>query len=304
MKNLKNNFISCLDFVGEFFSRMHFNRMSYRFSKLYQNPFVIFFNDTLSNQINIYGRHEFEILDFIKKKIIEKKRNRIFLDIGANIGNHSLNLQEYFTKIICFEPHPIIFSILKLNLGYFDNIKLLNLGLSNKRSSGIMLKKQLNMAGINANNIFFNKKNKKNIYYKIKLDKLDNLLSEYTHLKKKNTIDLIKIDIEGSELKALEGMQKILKNNSAYIFLESNIKTFDSSVEIKLLKKLDYKYFYCLQSNKTEVRFRNLILTLIKTLILGRKKLQTALFDIEGLSNIKNYNFFYNDLVICSKERL
>jgi hypothetical protein len=160
------------------------------------------------------------------------------------------------------------------------------------------------MAGINANNIFFNKENKKNIYYKIKLDKLDNLLSEYTHFKRKNTIDLIKIDIEGSELKALEGMQKILINNSAYIFLESNIKTFDSSGEIKLLKKLDYKYFYCLQSNKTEIRFRNLIITLIKTLILGRKKLQTTLFDIEGLSNIKNYNCFCNDLVICSKERL
>jgi hypothetical protein len=43
---------------------------------------------------------------------------------------------------------------------------------------------------------------------------------------------------------------------------------------------------------------------LIKTLILGRKKLQTTLFDIEGLSNIKNYNFFYNTSVICSKERL
>jgi hypothetical protein len=132
MYNLKNKFNSCLDLLGEFFSRMHFNRMSYTFSKLYQNPFVIFFNDTLSNQINIYGSHELEILDFIKKKIIKKKNNRIFLDIGANIGNHSLNLQKYFKKIICFEPHPLIFCILKLNLQYFDNIQLLNYGLSKK----------------------------------------------------------------------------------------------------------------------------------------------------------------------------
>jgi FkbM family methyltransferase len=301
MYNLKNKFNSCLDLLGEFFSRMHFNRMSYTFSKLYQNPFVIFFNDTLSNQINIYGSHELEILDFIKKKIIKKKNNRIFLDIGANIGNHSLNLQKYFKKIICFEPHPLIFCMLKLNLQYFDNIQLLNYGLSNKKSSGVMLKKQLNMAGINANNILINKKN---IYYKIKLDKLDNILSDYTHLKNKNSIDLIKMDIEGSELRALEGMRKILKNNSAYIFLESNVKTFNYSGEIKLLKKLDYKYFYFLKSNRTDVRFRGLVPLLIKTLILGRKKLEMALFDIKGLSKIVNYNFFYNDLVICSKERL
>ena len=114
--------------------------------------------------------------------------------------------------------------MLKLNLQHFDNIQLLNYGLSNKKTSGVMLKKQLNMAGINANNILINKKN---IYYKIKLDKLDNILSDYTHLKNKNSIDLIKMDIEGSELRALEGMRKILKNNSAYIFLESNVKTFN-----------------------------------------------------------------------------
>ena len=191
--------------------------------------------------------------------------------------------------------------MLKLNLQYFDNIQLLNYGLSNKKSSGVMLKKQLNMAGINANNILINKKN---IYYKIKLDKLDNILSDYTHLKNKNSIDLIKMDIEGSELRALEGMRKILKNNSAYIFLESNVKTFNYSGEIQLLKKLDYKYFYFLKSNRTDVRFRGLIPLLIRTLILGRKKLEMALFDIEGLSKIVNHNFFYNDLVICSKERL
>ena len=52
--------------------------------------------------------------NFLLFKFLNKYKVNCFLDIGANIGNHSLNLQEYFTKIICFEPHPIIFSILKL----------------------------------------------------------------------------------------------------------------------------------------------------------------------------------------------
>jgi hypothetical protein len=59
MKNLINNFNYSLDLVGEFFSRMQFNKMSYRFCKLYQNLLVI-----LSNLINIYRRQKLQTILF------------------------------------------------------------------------------------------------------------------------------------------------------------------------------------------------------------------------------------------------
>ena len=41
--------------------------------------------------------------------------NGTVLDIGANIGNHSLFFSNYFYKVLSFEPHPKIFKVLAIN---------------------------------------------------------------------------------------------------------------------------------------------------------------------------------------------
>ena len=75
---------------------------------------------------------------FISLKIaIHKMEKNIFnstmLDIGANIGNHSLFFSNYFAKCISFEPNPRTFSVLEINSRLVENIIPMNIGLSDKK---------------------------------------------------------------------------------------------------------------------------------------------------------------------------
>ena len=106
------------------FVRANFNYKSNKFKKLYNFNPSIFFNDTISNEIIIDGIYEKNELDLISKII--GKNNEIFIDVGANIGNHTLYFKDSFKEIYSFEPHPKIYQLLKFNTCDFSNIKTYN----------------------------------------------------------------------------------------------------------------------------------------------------------------------------------
>lgn len=58
--------------LSAYFVRLNFNINSYEFKKIYQNNLVYFFNDTLSNEISIFGIYEKaqlnKIIDIIRNK--------------------------------------------------------------------------------------------------------------------------------------------------------------------------------------------------------------------------------------------
>jgi len=51
--------------------------------------------------------------------LLLKPESFVFLDIGANVGNYSLELKNYFSnhKIIAFEPSPATLDKLLVNVG-------------------------------------------------------------------------------------------------------------------------------------------------------------------------------------------
>lgn len=71
--------------------------------------------------INLDGRYENTELtlleQFIKKKLPNSHKNTA-LDIGANIGNHSVFLSKFFNHVYSFEPNPITYDVLLLNAKY------------------------------------------------------------------------------------------------------------------------------------------------------------------------------------------
>ena len=119
--------------LAAYFVRLNFNINSEEFKKIYKRGFVYFFNDTISKEISIFGTYEKEQLNKIID-ITKSKKRRICLDIGANIGNHSLFFSNFFEKVISFEPHYKTFQVLKINAKNNKNIKIFNLALSNKKS--------------------------------------------------------------------------------------------------------------------------------------------------------------------------
>lgn len=134
------------------------------------------------------------------------KRGSIFVDIGANIGTHSLKAAFVVGpsgKIISFEPHPKTFYYLNKNihLNAFDNIETHNCALGDKSghlyfSNNIADDQNciVSSAGI-----------------KVEVKKLEAAVSP-------RKIDLIKIDVEGYELFVLRGGMRLLEHTDCIMF--------------------------------------------------------------------------------------
>lgn len=85
-------------------------------------PFVVN-NDHIGKQILIDGFYE----RFFLENIINYLDNSVFsntmVDVGANIGNHSVFFSKYFNQIFSFEPQKRTFQILEMNCSNISNIK-------------------------------------------------------------------------------------------------------------------------------------------------------------------------------------
>ena len=203
---------------------------------------AIFNNDYVCREILINGLYEKNECIFIKNKLIKKRfKNKVFIDIGAHVGNHSLFYSKYFKKILSFEPNRSTFDLLKLNTKSYSNIKIFNIGISNKREKKNLFYNSFNMGGgsFDKKNFSIFEEKRKFVQKNINLNKLDNLLKNFNE-----KIGFIKIDIEGFEKKALEGMKKILDRHSPIIIMEIENRYIKESELIHLMKQLKYFYLY------------------------------------------------------------
>lgn len=152
------------------------------------------------------------------------KRNKhdvfTIFDCGANKGQYALNVNKIFSlngngekqvRIYSFEPSTKTFRQLKENTEIYQNIHIFNFGLSDEEGdqslyyeeegSGLasLYKRQLDYI-----NIDFNKSES------VTLKTLDGF---YKENQCDCIIDLLKIDVEGNELKVLNGAQQLLSKN-------------------------------------------------------------------------------------------
>jgi FkbM family methyltransferase len=201
---------------------------------------VVFSFDYIALRINIDGVYELEELETFFSWI-SKFRDKVFdgvaLDIGANIGNHSLYFSDYFKKVFSFEPIPMTFKILSLNSELAENITCFNVGVSDCEKISFMDIFPSNMGGARITNTSPN-------YCKtINLKTLDSLINPLEDIK------LIKIDVEGHEYEVLVGAEKIIKKNNPIILFEQHKSDFidGKSRVINLIKSFGYSHFLTIQ---------------------------------------------------------
>ena len=68
--------------------------------------------DIISESVKKHGAYDFQCLEMISKILI-RYSNVTTIDIGANIGNHTLLFSKLSDRVYSFEPVPEIFIILK-----------------------------------------------------------------------------------------------------------------------------------------------------------------------------------------------
>jgi FkbM family methyltransferase len=199
---------------------------------------VVFADDYVSNKILSFGVYEKPQLDLIFEWLETKKNifNSTVLDIGANIGNHSLYFSSHFSKCISFEPNPRTFSVLEINSKLVGNIVPMNIGLSDKKDTASLF---TNFQNVGASSLSDDWNESIDGSCEIQLATVDDVIGEG------EKIGLIKMDVEGHEWFALKGAEKTIANNKPIIVFEHNTSEDKSKKDvIGLLEEYGYDSFY------------------------------------------------------------
>jgi FkbM family methyltransferase len=172
----------------------------------------------------------------------ELKPGQVVLDIGANIGYYTLlaaRLVGPKGKVYAFEPDPVNFQLLRKNVeanGY-GNVILVNKAVSNKTKATRLY---LNETNKGDHRLYDSGDGRRSIAVEVvALDRFFKQLDKKVHF--------IKMDIQGAEAAALEGMKGLIRANRALKlvmeFEPSNLRRFGSDPQkvLQTLKKAGFR---------------------------------------------------------------
>ena len=201
------------------------------------------FFESFINILDLY--HQNRIINFIKPY-----RIKYYIDVGAHKGEFlSYILKLKYFKIYCFEPQKKAFDKLKIKAKN-KRINIYNFGLGhknqylnfhvNKLSSTSTFSKYKNTIYLKFKNYLLNSSKNYISKYPVKVKKLDNVLK-----KEKIRNSLLKIDVEGLELKVLKGSKETILKKVKFVLIEKqffNLYRDYSYIKIeKFLKKNNFK---------------------------------------------------------------
>lgn len=215
----------------------YIDKLSKNNNKLRNQRMAIFANDWIGIKINIEGIYEKDILDtlfeFLSMLHVDFSQ-KIALDIGANIGNHSLYFSKYFNTIYAFEPNPSTYQLLVFNSSFSKNIVTRNIGIGDE--SGIFELKE-DQENFGASSIkTLNTDNHKSI--SINVERLDD--EDFSQ----QPIAFIKIDVEGYEANVIKGGINTITTHQPIIVFEQHEREFinNDTETLSLLRNFGYKF--------------------------------------------------------------
>ncbi|EOV8885941.1 FkbM family methyltransferase [Campylobacter coli] len=182
--------------------------------------------------------YEYEMLQDISERA---KKDTIIVDIGSNIGNHSLYLAAHGFDIYAFEANQELCDIFKMSieLNGFKKIKLHEFGLSDKKETAIL--DNLNPENLGGQSL------------KIK-DSGNITLSPLDDIKFEKDVSVLKIDVEGMETKVLHGAINTIKKYRPFLYIEAINNVEFKKINI-ILEKLDYVYWNTFNATPTHLYY-------------------------------------------------
>ena len=202
----------------------------YKFREIFLNLNIY---EPIDKSILLFDYYEDKQIDYFLNYIKKNKVDYLF-DVGANSGIYSLIMAQKFKnlKILSFEPIKKTYLKLKNNILLnkdIKNIKTYNFGLSDSntrlRMKALVRNNHVQLGGFG---VLESYDKKSNFYTETALFK-----SADSFLNYKNKSLCLKIDIEGHELFAINGLKKILSNNKIFLQIEIFNKNYK-----KVYKKL------------------------------------------------------------------
>lgn len=168
------------------------------------------------------------------------------LDIGANIGNHTLFLAIIAKcKVESFEPNPELCDALSQSIELnrlTDKVTLHRVGVGAAPAKAHFA--ELNPENIGAQSLALDPEGTKDGFDIITIDSLNF----------KQTVRMVKIDVEGMELDVLEGAKELVARDKPIMFIEAQTQEeFDALLNVLL--PLGYVYWDTFNATPTHLFF-------------------------------------------------
>ena len=135
----------------------------------------------------------------------------VAIDVGSHVGFWCLEMAQRFGKVYAFEPSPANHACLVKNLESFDNVKIHQLAVG-AEPGWCAIQNDKQRPGNSGSNYIRPGSGKIEI---VALDKLD-----------LPGCDLLKVDVEGFELRALEGARELIRECKPVLIMECTDEKF------------------------------------------------------------------------------
>ncbi len=221
---------------------------------------AVFAHDHIGKIILLHGAFEYEELEALSDWLGDRFREKTMLDLGANIGNHSVYLAPQFKQVRAYEPNPRTFELLTVNSKLADNISCCNYGLSSTARRAQMKCRWANIGGASVVSGETRTAPGETVF-EIELRTLD------ASLDADEQIGLIKIDVEDHEYDVIMGARETIARCHPVIVFEQHHNHFKngSSDVIELIRSLGYSQFAVIEKTP---RF-DFVLSFLCQLIFG-----------------------------------
>jgi FkbM family methyltransferase len=150
----------------------------------------------LLNRETVFGYY-LHLFELRTADILFSLSGEVFVDVGANVGQYAVPLAKRFRTVVAVEPNPVAVEILQRNLARnrLTNVRIISKAISATRGYVLLHEGDyLSTWGLNQTGA-------KNI--RVESIRIDDLLEEF------ETVDLMKVDIEGQESRVLLDAQSL-----------------------------------------------------------------------------------------------
>jgi len=193
---------------------------------------AVYKNDNvISYALRLYGEYCHAEIEIMSNFLNEKS---LYVDIGTNIGYHVLGIHKNTgAKCLGFEPHPNHFAVASYNCQDYTDIALVNAAVSDSAGDVILtdfdVDKVTNYGEVKSPD---DTEQKTITSPSVKLDDIN--LSGCT---------LIKIDVEGNELRVLKGAEQTIEKFKPVILYEAmDVEVWKECVSFMISK--GYKQYW------------------------------------------------------------
>jgi FkbM family methyltransferase len=196
---------------------------------LVRNGSLLFAGDIesyIEREMYLFGDYEgLEIEQFLN--VISSSSRRVLLDIGANVGTHSLRFARHFKQVHSFEPNPSLWASFEQNisLNELHNVMLHPVGLGSEDA-------ELPFYSIECRNHGLGTFLPEQQYDRpLKLVAHSRIAhgDRYLQARGISQVDAIKIDVQGLEPSVLRGLRGTLEASRPAVWFEFGAGTRDST---------------------------------------------------------------------------